>query len=347
MSNPGQTPPIDPPQPSSPGAPGRKKRWLLVVKAAVTLLLCAVIFWQTDFSRLLDTIEHPNVGLILLVVVMMFLSVPLSAYKWKQTLLIHGIHQRFHDLHRWYYVAVFFNNFLPTNIGGDGYRIFKTLDNGVSRAGAVVAVFVERLSGLLVLLMLGYSAAVWRLSLPGEHPLSDSAAPVGAIVGVAGVLVLLLMARTRLIGRLTPRLPRKIQGVLALLDDFKHHRGRTAWSCVGVSLIFHTHTIAFYWLLLTALGNSPQLSGLIIMLAATAVIGMLPITINGIGLVDGMFIYAARHYDIEYEVALSAMLLIRGITILISLVGAWLYFTAGTSARKIQQALQTPPPTNA
>ncbi|MCC6682535.1 MAG: flippase-like domain-containing protein [Phycisphaeraceae bacterium] len=342
MNSPGQKTPIIPTR-----TPLNRKRWLLAIKAVVTLLLCAVILWQTDFTRLLHTIENPNLGLLLLVVVMMFLSVPLSAYKWKQTLLIHGIDQRFNDLHRWYYVAVFFNNFLPTNIGGDGYRIIKTLDNGVSRAGAVVAVFIERLSGLLVLLALGYMAATWRLTLPGAHPLSNKAVPLGGAVAIVGLLALLLMTRTRVIERLAPKLPRKIQNVLALFDDFKRHPGRTAWSCLGVSVIFHAHTITFYWLLLTALDEPPQLSGLVIMLAATAVIGMLPITINGIGLVDGMFIYAARHYDIEYEVALSAMLLIRGITILISLVGAWFYFSAGTSAHKIRQALHTPPPTNA
>src|SRR5690606_18422664 len=83
-----------------------------------------------------------------------------SAYKWRLLLSIHGVEYSTLRLSRYYFVALFFNNFLPTSIGGDGYRIYKTINNGRSKASAIIAVVMERVTGFGTLLALGAGAAV-------------------------------------------------------------------------------------------------------------------------------------------------------------------------------------------
>jgi glycosyltransferase 2 family protein len=75
-------------------------------------------------------------------------------------LSIHRVPFEFRTLQKYYFIAMFFNNFLPSTIGGDSYRVIKTMHNPRSRSSAVIAVLMERLTGLAALLLLGYLGAI-------------------------------------------------------------------------------------------------------------------------------------------------------------------------------------------
>ena len=54
--------------------------------------------------------------------------------------------------------------------------------------------------------------------------------------------------------------------------------------------------------------------------------GLLPVTINGIGLVDATFVYLAAWYGLNFEVAVATMLLIRGSYLFLAVLVAAVHF---------------------
>ena len=56
--------------------------------------------------------------------------------------------------------ASFLNNFLPTAIGGDIYRVYRTVPQG-TRSRAVSAVLLDRVVGLLSLMLIGAIGSAW------------------------------------------------------------------------------------------------------------------------------------------------------------------------------------------
>jgi len=115
-----------------------------------------VSFCTRRLSAIGVTLARIPPGVMLGALIIMLLSVSISAYKWQMMLKLHGVHFSFSKLHRYYFTAVFFNNFLPTSIGGDGYRIYKTFGNPRSTSSSVIAVVMERLTGIIALLAIGY-----------------------------------------------------------------------------------------------------------------------------------------------------------------------------------------------
>jgi len=262
---------------------------MLALKALVTVALVVFIVSRADWAAVGSTLAAADRTLILIVFAMMVFCVCFSAYKWQKLLAIHGAGFGFAKLNRWYFVAMFFNNFLPTSIGGDGYRIWRTLDNERSRTAAVVAVFAERLSGILTLLLIGFIGALIGWAVSG-HALSK-------LVGQFGVIGLVI-------------------GLPA------------AWAVLGVSVIFHFLSLFWMGMLLRAVGASVEFWDLAVIASLISVITVLPISINGIGVVDGAFIWLAGQFGVAYEPALGYMLLQRALLIPISIAGAWFYFTA-------------------
>jgi glycosyltransferase 2 family protein len=329
-----------------PTGAGQKPAWRprTLLKFGVTVVLCTLILWQADWSVLGSTMKDASVAGFLAVVVLMFLSVPLSAYKWRLLLAVHDINYPFQDLHRWYYTAVFFNNFFPSTIGGDGYRLLRTLNNPRSRACAVIAILVERLSGFAVLLVMGYLAAA-VLYIGDSRADADGLVRLILVAGGAGMAAVIIGAIMLGLSGMWSRFlsaafwPERARLLFGYAGEYGSRPGHALWALGGVSVGFHLHTIAFYWILMWSLGDPPSFLVLTVMLAVTTTAGLLPVTINGIGLVDATFVYLASWYGLNFEVALATMLAVRFINILISLVGGYLYAAGGGRVARLQDEL--------
>ncbi|MCG6872218.1 MAG: flippase-like domain-containing protein [Gammaproteobacteria bacterium] len=308
-----------------------QRGWLFVLKLLVTGTLLAVIIWQADWASIGKGLLAAELPLVLVVEACMVLCVTISAWKWDRLLRIHEVHWRFSFLHRIYFIAMFFNNFLPTSIGGDGYRIYRTLDNSRSRTCAVIAVFMERLSGIVTLLLLAWLAAALSL-----HGASEGAGDrlmrfyfFAGLVGIgAGLPLLYVLFRRESLRWLGSRnwLPRIAHQVLEHVEDYRQHPG-LGLQVVLISVGFHLFTFFWFWLLIVAVGGELGPRELAVVLALMGVVAVLPISIAGWGVMEGSFIWLAGQFGLGFDTALTVVLLQRALLIPISIAGAVLYFS--------------------
>jgi uncharacterized protein (TIRG00374 family) len=294
-----------------------------------------------DWSQFWSALKGSKLAVIGLVVLMRFGGLTLSSFKWQQLLAIHGLQYRLAQLLQWYLVGTFLSHLLPTSIGGDTYRVYKTWHNGRGKACAVVAIVVERATGVAALFLLGYAAAIATYLNQGD-PVAGTIAAVGTI-GLALALGFALMAtRFRLLGvlRRSRLWPAKLSELPALAGDFRDHPRKSA--LVGlISFVFHVNKILVIWLLLYALGATANPLELTVAVLAVDVMGALPISLGGLGVVEGSFIYLMGHYGISQEIGLATMLLMRVLMLPFVLVGAGLYFMGGRDPRDVNSGWST------
>lgn len=313
------------------GPPRRGLRhWsILALKLAVTAALCWLIVSWIDWQVFLVTLKRAHYGLIILVFVLSLAGVVISAWKWQILLLGHGIRFPLIALVRWYFIAAFFNAFLPTNIGGDGYRILKTCDNPKGKMQAISAILLERISGVLTLGFMGYLAAIVVWASTG-NALASSLSAIGTAVGILGLLALASIWRFGSIGPLERiGLVRRVRDeTVRALGDWRGQSGR-----IGVvmllSFCFHLLRISFVWLLILALGTAVDPVQLTVALFAVEVAAMLPISLGGLGVMEGSFVYVMGGFGLDHEAGLAGMLMLRVLTLLIGLIGAVLYLADG------------------
>lgn len=314
------------------GGPARWRRgWrgalLLLMKVAVTVGLSVWIITLVDWWQFWMALRGSRVGVIAFAWILLVGGLTISAYKWQQLLLVHALRYRLALLVRWYLVAAFLNQFLPSSIGGDGFRIYKTWKNERAKSASVVAIVLERVTGMIALAILGVAASA-VLYLQRGDGLAGVVAITGSLGLIAGLAIVFLAVRLRLFDRLARgRVGAKwLAGSVALIRDFKRHPQKI--SLVGaISFGFHVNKIVVVWLLLVSLGERPSLLELTVALFAVELAGLLPISIGGLGVVEGSFIVAMAHFGLNEETSLAAMLLLRVLVIPFSLVGAALYFT--------------------
>ena len=74
------------------------------------------------------------------------------------------------------------------------------------------------------------------------------------------------------------------------------------------------------------MGEACSYFGLAIVVTISTLAGLLPISINGIGVTDSSFIYFIEKFGISYDPGLMIMILTRILLIPISLIGGLIYF---------------------
>src|SRR5690606_34878089 len=147
-----------------------------------------------------------------------------------------------------------------TSIGGDGYRIYKTIDNGRSKASAVIAVVMERVTGFGTLLALGAGAALLLAADAAGVKLTLLA--VGVALASIAALPLAWRLRTLVPRRWRDAVPASLGRVKAIvvehMDDYLRQPFRSS-AVLAISVVFHVG-LAFTYFALIRYGADHEIS---------------------------------------------------------------------------------------
>jgi uncharacterized membrane protein YbhN (UPF0104 family) len=307
------------------------KRLPFILKVAVSLGLVALIALRADWEGTARTLARASLPLLALVLAVMISGILLSAFRWGLLLRALEVFLPFRELQRYYFTGMFFNNFLPTSVGGDAYRVLRTRAPSGS-ATALSAVLVERLTGVAAMVLLAWCLAV--LDARGGEALSAELGRWGGLALLAGlgggILALALLRRREPAegGR---------RGWLAALAGrllaFRRRPG-SLLPALLLSLVFHLFMAWGIQLLFLALGAEISFARAFIVMALSQLIGLIPVSLNGLGLSDGALIYVASLYGVPDGTGLGAALVTRLFMMLISLHGGLLY---------LRESLRAPP----
>lgn len=267
-----------------------KRRLGLVVRVLGTAAALAWIATHVDLGDARDKLVGIPAATFALAVALVAANVVAGAVRWRVLLRAYGATRipGLPTLVRLYFVAFFYNNYLPGAVAGDVGRGVVTRDAFADEGatGALAVVLVERALGLFGLFAL---LAVGLIATPDVHDRGTlwgwtalgtafSAALVAAIP-LARRIGPRLPARPRLVARLA-----SIAGKLPALRDGRAFAGAIALSVATQALI-----AAAGWVLLAALAPiGPAASLLVVPLAAATT--FLPITVGGAGAREGVYI---------------------------------------------------------
>jgi len=306
--------------------------WGTIIKVLVSLVLLIILGLVADPVRIGQALAGFSWGWLGPVLVLVAASVVVSALKWGVLLKAQGYAVHMARLTGAYSTALFFNNFLPSSIGGDGVRILLAGRQGIPAADASASVVVERTLATASLGLLGVLAG---LASSRQSPLALGLLGLVAFFGLALTLVLVS-------GWLPGPVLRGKGKVSAFLRDFSaaagklRTEGRALLVSFGLSFVFQTLVAAVVAAVAAGMGL-PFLGAadVIHVTSASSVLAMVPLGLNGYGLREGAFMYLLQPYGIDGGSAIGLSVLFALSVSLYSLVGAW-YWVA--SKGKLAQA---------
>ncbi|HKB12276.1 MAG TPA: lysylphosphatidylglycerol synthase transmembrane domain-containing protein [Vicinamibacterales bacterium] len=304
---------------------------LLALKISVSIVLLGLLFSRIDVSRLWATARLASVPWLLAALVVYAVNVIAAVWRWQLLLNAQRVVMPQRTLLGSFLVAAFFNNFLPSNIGGDVIRIGDTARAAGSKTLATMVVLVDRGLGLMALVLvaaLGASAGV-RI-----HP---AAAPIWPVWLWAGFLVGAVASAPavlapdgfgRLLQPLTVFHPEwvgdRIEKLTGALARFREQPGALA-GCFGGAVFVQATMVVFYFAVAYALHLDIQLADLAVVVPVSFVVQMLPVSVNGFGVREATFSFYFSKIGHPIESALLLSLVAQALVMLFSLIGAVVY----------------------
>jgi uncharacterized membrane protein YbhN (UPF0104 family) len=297
--------------------PERRARLGLLLRVAVSVALVAWILARTPFREVAAAFRSADLRFVLLALAINPLGYLTSVRRWRLLIRAQGGDASLSYLVRSFLVGVFFNNFLPSTIGGDAVRVVATARTGVGRAKALAIVFVDRFMGLLALMLfaaLGLTASGRLLArVPDLY---------GWVLGGTALLVL-AAALLFLPSGLLARVPRAVA--------FQGKGGALA-GAFGWSLLMQGLVVLNWYLLARALHVTIPLAAFFLIVPLALFVMMLPVSINAIGVRENVWAFFLVAFGAPAAVGVALAWLDYGLVLLQALVGGAVYAGQGGDA---------------
>lgn len=295
---------------------GYKAGLVFAAKAGVSAGLLAWLLRDMDWGRMAAGIRAFDLRCLAPVLLANALFILLRTWRFAVILRDNpGFALPFPTLLRYYLVSCFFSLLVPGGLAGDWARIAQVNRHGRSLGFSVQSVLLERYLGLLALLAL----ACLLLLLPGSPV---DLPPRGRLALLAALAL----------GALPP--------VLALLRAYRALPLPAAWknnldrlspatfaAASILSLALQAAALLVYWTLASALGLSIAPAVLAPMMLASSLATLLPISLQGLGITQAVFVHGLSTHGIAPESALVYSLSVFALDLATGLVGGTLFVT--------------------
>lgn len=305
-----------------------KKHLRTVAVIAITFVLLYFVLRKVGVGDLLDTLRQADFRYLLLSVATTPLLIGVSVAKWQVLLKAQGYEVGFFYLVKLYIVGYFFNNFLPSNVGGDVVRMYELGSHIDDNARGAASVFMERFTGLVVLALLAAISFLTNLTLFDDTALTLAMAVV--IAGMFGILWLVLDPRLlKLVERIVKfdfaqKMLGKFRKFYSALQAYREHRRAMVISLL-LSVAFYVLAVLNVYFSSLTFHQPVSLLDVTVVVPIIMVVAMMPLTFNGYGIQEWAYVLLYPRIGLPATVGLSAIVLIRAKNLIAAVIGGLVY----------------------
>lgn len=278
-----------------------------ILRVVISAALVAWVLHRSPLGEVREAFRSADLRFVLLALALTPFGYWASVSRWRLLIRSQGGDAPFGFLVRSFLVGVFFNNLLPSTIGGDAVRVLDTARSGVSRAEAVAIVIVDRFVGLLVLMLFASVGLLLSGHLTDRVP--------GLYGWVAGGAVVLGLVAALLF------LPSRISGAIFAFQG----RGDVLAKAFAYSLALQTLVVLNGWLLAKALHVPIPLPYFFLIVPLAVFVMMVPVSINAIGVRESVWAFFFAAFGVAAAKAVALAWLDYGLVLLQAIVGGGLY----------------------
>jgi len=277
------------------------------LKAALTLGILGVVLWKVPFHDLTARLGRLRASDVALLTAITIAQVSFAVVRWHRLLVRLGERPRFLSLYGDALVGLTYNMFLPTTVGGDVIRALRARGRVAKTHRAWSSSLFERIAGLLAMAVSGALAASIGLGFDARIP--SQIRIVAAVIAAAflGVFFFAAAPFRMLVRLLEKRLPAAANDVRGIVSDLEGplatpgaRMETLAWSVLVQAL-----GIAFVLAGARGLDAPGHELAILIGVPIVHVLSMVPITLGGLGLREGLFVGILGMLAVPADVALG------------------------------------------
>ena len=299
------------------------------IKVAVSVGLLVLLFSRVDVSRLWSVARQASPAWLAAALLMYFGMVLASALRWGVLLRAQHVRLPFSFLTQSFLVATFFNNFLPSNIGGDVVRITDTAPAAGSKTLATTVVLIDRGLGLLGLALMAATGAslMRRMAVGPVGPgMLWAGFGLGAIVATPALLIPETAAKLLQPLRVFHQewVDARIAKLTYALTRFKETPTALA-GCFAGAVLVQAILVLFYVAIARSMNIPIGFAELAVIVPVSFIVQMIPLSVNGFGVREATFGFYFTRLGLPLESALLVSFVGAALIMLFSLSGGVAY----------------------
>jgi uncharacterized protein (TIRG00374 family) len=299
------------------------------VLISVSLITYLVIRHLDNLNTVISILKSINISMLLLGLAVNAIVIVIAVIRWKTLLATQKIRLGTGTLTLSVLIGFFFNNFLPTTIGGDVFRTYDIAKRANIPIGTSASVIlIERFSGVV-------SASIYAITalFLGFTTIAGQSIVIPMIIffSIVAILVFILLNPSILrLGKLFDRfaalrrIKDRLRSAYDTLRSFKQYKTALVKTLV-YSFLMQFAIILNYYFIGLALGIELELITYVFISPIVATISMIPVSIGGIGLRENTLVFILISMGVSSEVAGIHSLLVFFMLVLIGIIGGIVY----------------------
>src|SRR5256886_2499566 len=313
---------------------------LSTLKILVSAALLYFSLRKVDLAELVARIDVSSLAWIGVAIAVTFLQIFIGVLRGREISEDCGAPLPTRQAMRFNVIGTFFNQTLPSSIGGDAVRLWLVARSGAGWRAATYSIFVDRAIGLIALAIIIVASLPWSYRLITD-PNGRSAlllVDFAALAGGAGFLIL---------GRLRwPWLKRwwathHLHACSAIANRLLFSRRRGP-KLAALSLLVHVLTVVIAWCVVRSIA-APVLFGQIFQLLPPVIlITMLPISIAGWGVREATMGLAFGYAGLMANEGVNISLLYGAVSFIVGAVGGLVWILSAEKAAQGTMSIEVP-----
>ena len=315
----------------------------ILLSTAKILISAALLYFalrKVNLSELASRINIASLGWIGMAIAVTFLQIFVGVLRWREIGTACGAPLATRQAMRFNQIGTFFNQTLPSSIGGDAVRLWLVARGGAGWRAATYSIFVDRAIGLIALAVIIVASLPWSYRLITD-PNGRSAlllVDLAALAGGVGFLVL---------GRLPwPWLKRwwgthhlHACSVIANRVIFSRKRGPKV---AVLSLLVHVLAVVIAWCVVQSIAAPVVFSEIFQLVPPVMLITMLPISIAGWGVREATMGLAFGYAGLMTNEGVNISLLFGAVSFIVGAFGGLVWIFSAEKAAQGSAPIQVP-----
>jgi uncharacterized membrane protein YbhN (UPF0104 family) len=315
-----------------------------ILLSALKILISAALLYlalrKVNLTDLASRIDIASLGWIALAIAVTFLQIFVGALRWCEISADCNAPLTTRQATRFNVIGTFFNQTLPSSIGGDAVRLWLVARGGAGWRAATYTIFVDRAIGLIALAIVIVASLPWSYNLI-RNPDGRSALLLVDFAALAAGLGFLVLGRLPWPWLKTWWVTHHFYAcsVIANRVIFSRNHGP---AIAVYSILVHVLTVVIAWCVVKSI-DAPVMFGQVFQLVPPVMlITMLPISIAGWGVREATMGLAFGYAGLVTNEGVNVSLLFGAVYFIAGAIGGLVWIFSAEKAAKGAKPIEVP-----
>ena len=260
----------------------------LFVSAALIMILLYVM--RGKYGEISGVLKGTKIWIFCLAFLAFIAAITIASFRLKLIIQASDIPIAFRDALSLTFIGYFFNNFLPTAVGGDIVKAYYLGRNSRDNLGSITSVFVDRVIGLFTMIFIASISLLFAGSQVVERPVRQ----IVLLITACSIVVLVFATNKNFARKFSfilimfKPLEKKLKDLYNAIHQYRHRKALIVQSFF-ISIVSQGFFFLSIGILASSIGTPISMSEILLRIPIINVVSLLP-SINGLGLREGAMV---------------------------------------------------------